>query len=67
MLRNFRGYFGDSVAMLHSGLSDGERFDEWKRLLKGEARIVVGARSAIFAPVKNLGLIIIDEEQTQVI
>ena len=62
MLRNFRGYFGDTVAMLHSGLSDGERFDEWKRLLKGEAKIVVGARSAIFAPVKNLGLIIVDEE-----
>ncbi len=62
MLRNFRGYFGDSVAMLHSGLSDGERFDEWRRLLKGEAKIAVGARSAIFAPVKNLGIIIVDEE-----
>ncbi|MDE6604891.1 MAG: primosomal protein N', partial [Clostridia bacterium] len=62
MLRNFRGYFGDSVAMLHSGLSDGERFDEWRRLLKGEAKIAVGARSAIFAPIKDLGLIIIDEE-----
>ncbi|MDE7192079.1 MAG: primosomal protein N' [Clostridia bacterium] len=62
MLRNFRGYFGDSVAMLHSGLSDGERFDEWRRLLKGEAKIAVGARSAIFAPVKDLGLVIIDEE-----
>lgn len=62
MLRNFRGYFGDSVAMLHSGLSDGERFDEWRRLLKGEAKIAVGARSAVFAPVKNLGLIIVDEE-----
>lgn len=62
MLRNFRGYFGDRVAMLHSGLSDGERFDEWKRLLKGEATIVVGARSAIFAPLKNIGLIIVDEE-----
>lgn len=62
MLKNFRGYFGDTVAMLHSGLSDGERFDEWKRLLKGEARIVVGARSAIFAPLKNIGLIIVDEE-----
>lgn len=62
MLRNFRGYFGDRVAMLHSGLSDGERFDEWKRLLKGEASIVVGARSAIFAPLKNVGLIIVDEE-----
>ena len=62
MLRNFRGYFGDSVAMLHSGLSDGERFDEWRRLLKGEARIAIGARSAIFAPLTDLGLIIIDEE-----
>ncbi len=62
MLRNFRGYFGDSVAILHSGLSDGERFDEWRRLLKGEAKIAVGARSAIFAPLKDLGLIIIDEE-----
>lgn len=62
MLKNFRGMFGDKVAMLHSGLSDGERFDEWKRLLKGEAKIVVGARSAIFAPLQNLGLIIIDEE-----
>ncbi|MDE5654895.1 MAG: primosomal protein N' [Clostridia bacterium] len=62
MLRNFRGYFGDSVAMLHSGLSDGERFDEWRRLLKGEAKIAVGARSAIFAPVKDLGIIIVDEE-----
>lgn len=62
MLKNFRGMFGDKVAMLHSGLSDGERFDEWKRLLKGQANIVVGARSAIFAPLKNLGLIIIDEE-----
>lgn len=62
MLKNFRGYFGDRVAMLHSGLSDGERFDEWKRLLKGQASIVVGARSAIFAPLKNIGLIIVDEE-----
>ncbi len=62
MLRNFRGYFGDSVAMLHSGLSDGERYDEWRRLLKGEAKIAVGARSAVFAPIKYLGLIIVDEE-----
>lgn len=62
MLRNFRARFGNSVAMLHSGLSSGERYDEWRRLLTGEARIVVGARSAIFAPVSNLGLIIIDEE-----
>lgn len=62
MLRVFRGRFGDNVAMLHSGLSVGERFDEWRRVLSGEARIVVGARSAIFAPIRNLGIIIIDEE-----
>ena len=62
MLRNFRARFSNGVAMLHSGLSQGERYDEWKRLLTGEARIVVGARSAIFAPLKNVGLIVIDEE-----
>lgn len=62
MLRNFRARFSSGVAMLHSGLSQGERYDEWKRLLTGEARIVVGARSAVFAPLKNVGLIIIDEE-----
>ncbi|MGN0771058.1 MAG: primosomal protein N' [Christensenellales bacterium] len=62
MLKNFRAYFGDTVAMIHSGLSDGERFDEWKKLHDGRATIVVGARSAIFAPVENVGLIIIDEE-----
>lgn len=62
MLRNFRARFSSGVAMLHSGLSQGERYDEWKRLLTGEARIVVGARSAVFAPLKNVGLIVIDEE-----
>ncbi|MBQ7466923.1 MAG: DEAD/DEAH box helicase, partial [Clostridia bacterium] len=62
VLANFRNRFGDSVALLHSGLSAGERFDEWKRILLGDAKIVVGARSAIFAPLKNIGLIIIDEE-----
>ncbi len=62
VLRNFRARFGDSVAILHSGLSAGERFDEWRRLLCGEARVAVGARSAIFAPLSNVGLIIIDEE-----
>lgn len=62
MLAVFRGRFGDGVAMLHSALSDGERFDEWRRILTGEARVVVGARSAVFAPVKDLGVIIIDEE-----
>lgn len=62
MLRRFRGIFGEQVAILHSGLSAGERFDEWRRIRKGEARIVIGARSAVFAPVEDLGLIIIDEE-----
>lgn len=62
MLRNFRARFSSGVAMLHSGLGPGERYDEWKRLLMGEARIVLGARSAVFAPVKNVGLIVIDEE-----
>src|SRR3954471_17698367 len=54
--------FGDTVAVLHSRLSDGERFDEWLRLRRGEARVCVGPRSAVFAPVDRLGLIIIDEE-----
>lgn len=54
--------FGKNVAVLHSGLSSGERFDEWKRIESGEAKVVVGARSAIFAPLKNIGLIVIDEE-----
>lgn len=59
---NFKSRFGDNVAILHSGLSSGERYDEWRRIHEGEARVVVGARSAIFAPVENLGIIIIDEE-----
>lgn len=62
VLSNFRSRFGGDVALLHSGLSAGERFDEWKRILFGEAKIVIGARSAIFAPLKNIGLIVIDEE-----
>ena len=62
VMQNFVARFGDNVAILHSGLSNGERFDEWQRIFSGEAKIVVGARSAIFAPIKNLGLIIIDEE-----
>lgn len=60
-----RSRFGDKCAILHSGLSAGERFDEWWRLRSGEAVIAIGARSAIFAPVENLGLIIIDEEHDQ--
>lgn len=62
VLMNFRSRFGNNVAILHSGLSAGERFDEWQRILLGEAQIVIGARSAIFAPLKNIGLIVIDEE-----
>lgn len=62
MLRQLRQRFGDTVALLHSGLSSGERYDEWLRLKNGEAQIAVGARSAVFAPLKNLGAIIIDEE-----
>ncbi len=62
MLKQLRARFGNDAAILHSGLSAGERFDEWWRLRNGEARIAIGARSAIFAPLENLGLIIIDEE-----
>jgi len=62
MVKRLKGRFGDSVAVLHSSLSSGERHDEWFRLYKGEAKVVIGARSAIFAPLKNLGVIIIDEE-----
>ncbi len=65
VLSNFKARFGEEVAILHSGLSSGERFDEWKRIRMGEAKIVVGARSAIFAPIHNLGIIIIDEEHEQ--
>jgi len=58
----FRARFGDEIAVLHSGLSQGERFDQWRRIREGAYRIVIGARSAIFAPVEPLGLIVIDEE-----
>ncbi len=61
-LARFRGRFNDKCAILHSGLSAGERFDEWWRLRSGEAKIAIGARSAIFAPLENVGIIIIDEE-----
>ena len=61
-LDRFRGRFGNMVALLHSHLAHGERHDEWKRIQKGEAQIVLGARSAIFAPLQNIGLIILDEE-----
>ena len=62
MIRRFVSRFGDTVAVLHSGLSDGEKYDEWRRISQGKARVVVGARSAVFAPFNNLGIIIIDEE-----
>ncbi len=59
---SFRGWFGDDVAILHSKLSDGERFDQWLRIREGKSRVVVGTRSAVFAPLTGLGIIIIDEE-----
>ena len=62
MMQRFNSRFPNSVAVLHSGLSEGERFDEWDRIFTGQAKVVLGARSAIFAPVENLGAIIIDEE-----
>ncbi|APX72584.1 primosomal protein N' [Companilactobacillus allii] len=62
MVNRVTGRFGDKVAVLHSGLSNGERYDEWTRIENGEAQVVVGARSAVFAPLKDIGLIIIDEE-----
>lgn len=60
--KQLRARFGSEVAILHSGLSAGERYDEWRRLKDGEARVAVGARSAVFAPVENIGIIVIDEE-----
>lgn len=59
----FRSYFGDDVAVFHSGLSIGERMDEWKRVKRGKAHVAVGTRSAVFAPFENVGMIIMDEEQ----
>lgn len=61
-VRRFQDRFGDTVAVLHSHLGEGERFDEWQRIREGDARVVIGARSAVFAPVPRLGLIVIDEE-----
>ncbi len=60
--RRLSAHFGDAVAILHSSLSDGERLDEWNRMRSGEARICIGARSGVFAPLENLGLLIVDEE-----
>ena len=63
MLQTFSSHFGDNIAVLHSSLSMGERYDEYKRIRAGAARVVIGTRSAIFAPVSNLGVVIMDEEQ----
>ncbi|MCH7320881.1 primosomal protein N' [Solibacillus sp. MA9] len=62
MTERFKSRFGDEVAVMHSGLSVGEKYDEWRKVQQGKVKVVVGARSAIFAPFKNLGLIILDEE-----
>lgn len=62
-VRQFSSHFGDAVAVLHSSLSMGERYDEWKRIRSGEVKVVIGTRSAVFAPLDNIGLIVIDEEQ----
>ncbi len=63
IVQHFYDFFGQRIAVFHSALSLGERLDEWKRVKRGEAQIVIGTRSAVFAPVKNLGLIVLDEEQ----
>ncbi|WEV36346.1 primosomal protein N' [Lactobacillus sp. ESL0677] len=62
MVTQVKARFGEQVAVLHSGLSEGELYDEWRRIRRGEVRVVVGARSAVFAPLTNIGLIVIDEE-----
>ncbi len=64
MVARFKGRFGNDIAILHSRLSQGEKYDEWRRIARQEVKIVIGARSAIFAPLKNIGVIIIDEEHT---
>ncbi len=65
MIQTFSSHFGNEVAVLHSSLGVGERYDEWKRVRTGKARVVIGTRSAVFAPTPELGLIIIDEEQEE--
>lgn len=62
MVRQVKARFGNQVAVLHSALSEGEKYDEWRRIRRGETKVVVGARSAVFAPLDNIGLIVIDEE-----
>ncbi|MCR5576776.1 MAG: primosomal protein N' [Oscillospiraceae bacterium] len=65
MIQTFSSHFGNEVAVLHSSLPVGERYDEWKRVKSGKARVVIGTRSAVFAPCEDLGLLIIDEEQEE--
>ncbi len=62
MVNHFKSRFGNRVAVMHSALSSGEKYDEWRKIHRGDADVVVGARSSIFAPVENLGIIIMDEE-----
>ncbi|MBR6336443.1 MAG: primosomal protein N' [Ruminococcus sp.] len=62
MLKKFKAYFGECIAVIHSSLSPGQRMDEYKRIMRGEATVVIGTRSAVFAPLKNIGIIIMDEE-----
>ena len=62
MLKKFKAYFGECIAVIHSSLSPGQRMDEYKRIMRGEATVVIGTRSAVFSPLKNIGIIIMDEE-----
>ena len=65
LIDKFKSRFGNNIAVLHSGLNDGERYDEWRKIKNNEVKIIIGARSAVFAPTTNLGLVIIDEEHSQ--
>ena len=64
MVERFSSRFKENIAILHSRLNDGEKYDEYRKIARGEVKIVIGARSAIFAPLKNIGVIIVDEEHT---
>jgi primosomal protein N' (replication factor Y) (superfamily II helicase) len=61
-ISRFRARFGEVISVIHSSMSKGERFDQWRKILRGESRIVIGARSALFAPLKNIGIVVVDEE-----
>src|SRR3989337_2481948 len=65
LVKRFRGRFGNKVAVIHSALSDGERLDAWRMARRGDVKIIIGARSAIFAPFRNLGIVVVDEEHEQ--